>query len=302
MNFIKEVVASDDEEVFKLVLSWTAGLVTNLKSINKTALVLQSLPGTGKNTFTEFLRFVLGQHCIYEATGVGSIAQKHNSIIQGKRLIVVNELSSTRAEFHSQFDKIKSYITDKTVIIEPKNVNQYSIENIGNYIYMTNHKDSMVIEQGDRRYHCIEVSTKYINHWDYFGLLREKCFNQATADAFYTFLLDYKAEPLYKIVETQLRKDMMQLSKPSTLKFIDEFVDHPEEFFVNDEEYHEQAGKELFKKSRRIQASEFFSKYVRWCKESNEKPISQTKFGLIVKEMSKIIIKEGRYYKLVKTS
>ena len=100
LNFIKEVICSNEEKTYKKVLSWIAGLVTNLKSINKCALVLQSEPGCGKNTLTEFLSFVLGQHCIYETQGIASIAQKFNAVIQGKRLIVVNELSSTKTEFH----------------------------------------------------------------------------------------------------------------------------------------------------------------------------------------------------------
>ena len=61
---------------------------------------------------------------------------------------------------------------------------------------MTNHQDSMVIEQGDRRYHCIKISDCHINDAVYFEYIRKQCFNQETADTFYTYLLEYQAEPL----------------------------------------------------------------------------------------------------------
>ena len=103
--------------------------------------------------------------------GVGNVVGKFNTILQGKRLICINEMSSTKDEFRSNFDKMKSYITDPTLIIEPKGINSYSVDNIRNFIMFSKHRDSVIVEQQDRRYAIFEMSTKYINNNDYFGFL-----------------------------------------------------------------------------------------------------------------------------------
>ena len=47
-----------------------------------------------------------------------------------------NEISSPKEEFKANFDKIKSYVTDPTMKIEPKGINPYTINNISNLYYL----------------------------------------------------------------------------------------------------------------------------------------------------------------------
>lgn len=276
--YIFEVICSNKEIVYKRVISWLAGLFTNLRSINKTALLLQSSPGCGKNTLTDFLCEVVGKQNQLEVTGIGSITQRFNSELYGKRLVVINEMSSIPAEFHSQFDKLKTFITDDRITVEPKGIEMYTIDNIGNYILMTNHKDAMSLEQGDRRYECIEVSDARVKDVAYWTNLRSKCFNnQEVADAFYTYLLDFEAESLFKILKSELRSDIQQASKFNTLKFLEAFIDNPQEL-----------------KTRPMTPTVLYNKYIVWCSENGEKkPVNSCRFGLKLKESPKLIQKDG---------
>ena len=103
--------------------------------------------GAGKNTLTDFLiNHVIGSYSSGKAAGLESLTQKHNTILQAKKLIVINECSATRDSFKSSFDKIKSMITDNNIIVEPKGIDSYQIKNLANFIILTNHLYSLYLE------------------------------------------------------------------------------------------------------------------------------------------------------------
>ncbi len=264
-QFIFDSWASGDEHIYKYIISWFAGLVQNLKGINRVALAMVSAEGCGKNTLTDFLKFIIKSRSIAEVVGIQSITQKHNMIIQNKRLVVVNEMSSTREEFRSNFDKIKNYITDQVIKIEPKGIDSYDIHNIGNYILFTNHADSIIISNTDRRYAAIEMSDIHVNDVDYFTELRSKCFNQQVANAFFTYLLDFKMVKLADIPETNIRKSLQTLSQSTPMKFLDAVVEE-----------------QIYKPNTLIPAAELYARFTRWCEANGEKSVSNTKFGLVV--------------------
>lgn len=267
IDLVKVMWADNDEVSFKYIMSWLAGLF-DTSGINKKSLVMISPQGCGKGTLVEFMELLLRKANVYNTVGISSIAQKHNTAIQGKRLIVVNEMSSTRDEFKSNFDKIKSYITDHSISIEPKGVNPYSIDNIGNYLLFTNHVDSVYIEKSDRRYGIFEMGKKYMKDTNQFRKIREMCFNQDVADAFYTYLLDFDKADLNIIPETKLRKEMIELSLPSGLKFLKSYVEDEDN-------------------EREVKASIIYEKYTYWCSKNGERALSSTKFGLQIRDKIK---------------
>ena len=266
-TFLFEVWANNDQTVYNYIISWFAGLFTNLKGINMVALAMVASQGTGKGFFLQFLKYLLRGANVCESQGVGSITQKHNTAIQNKRLVVINEMSSTRDEFKSNFDKIKTYISDPVVQLEPKGVDPFQINNIGNYILFTNHRDAIIIEESDRRYAVFEMSSIHINDTAYFANLADKCFNQEVANAFYTYLLDFPAVNIRVIPDTDLRREMMTISKSTPLKFLDAIR---EEQLVQDD-------------ITEVFANELYQKYADWCKNSGERSITSTKFGLVIK-------------------
>jgi hypothetical protein len=265
-SFILETWANNNEEYYNYIISWFAGLVCNLGSINKVALDMISGQGTGKGTLIEFMGWVLREVNIVSTTGIQSITGRFNTILQGKRLVNINEMSATKEEFKSNFDKIKSYITDPKVMIEPKGVNPYSIKNISNFVLFTNHRDAIIVEETDRRYAIFEMSSAHMNDNEYFGRIRRECFNQDVANEFYTYLLDFPAVPLNQIPDTELRREMMNMSKPNTLKFLDAVRED-----------------NLYDGAEEVSATNLYDRYKQWCSDNGERTVvSSTKFGSIV--------------------
>ncbi len=295
IDFLLNVFCDGDKKLLRYVLTWFSNLVST-QDINKIALVIISeQQGTGKGTFLEFMAKILGSHCFKAVTGIGPITQKHNDVIVGMRLIVMNEAASTRDEFRSNFDKMKPNITDPILDIEPKGFGHYDAKNLGNYIIVSNHRDSVVIENNDRRYQVLECSDIYANNTEYFTRIRKILQlrkgdedKMEAANSFYTYLMNYKDKlDLFEIIDTPLRQEMKERSLPNTVKFIKEYKERLDSLESD-------LGMEpLFN----IRAMELYKKYEDWARNCNEKVATNTKFGMDIRNYTKKILKkDGTYY------
>jgi hypothetical protein len=296
LDLLLNVYCAGDKEMLRYILTWFSNIVST-SGINKIALVLiGTKQGGGKGTFLEFMEKILGKHCYKAISGIGQVTQKHNTCVEGRRLIVMNEAASTREEFRSNFDKLKSIITDPTIEIEPKGLASYEAKNLGNYIIVSNHEDSVVIESSDRRYQVLNCSDIYINNTEYFGRVRKILQLDSpakdAANSFYTYLMNYKDKvDLFKIIDTELRQEMKNRSLPSSVRFIkehQEFLDRLE-LDIGTENLYE------------VRAVDLYKKYENWAKDYNEKVLTNTKFGTDIKDyITKISKKDGIYYRFNK--
>ena len=292
-TMIFETWAGGDVDSYNYIISWFKGLLVN--DINRVALVLISEQGTGKGWLCGFLRYIINNSNIAECCGIENVIQKHNTYIQNKRLVIVNEMASTKDEFRSNFDKIKPLITDLYLRIEPKGVNSYTIDNIGNYILCSNHLDSISLEESDRRYAIFEVSPKYKQNKQYFVNLTNECYNQDTANAFYSYLLDFDSVNINDIPNSPARQFLINLSKHNSLKFLDALTEEPLTEFNPDTAEMEQI--------KEIKSIDLYECYRTWCTQNGERNIvTNTKFGLMIRgRLEKKRMNHGCVYILPRT-
>ncbi len=154
-------------------------------------------------------------------------------------------------------------------------------------VFITNHKNSFVLEKGDRRYVFLQISESRIGDFAFWADLRNKCFNKATADAFYTYLCRLGADMLVElrhIPNTELKQEMLEISKPNIWKFIDWY----------------QSDDNLLFKGEPVRPSELYYTYDSWCKRNNEKPTQSHKFySELLNDTSRIekkVIQKSSYY------
>lgn len=274
LSYIREILANNDTVLFEYILKWLACLVKYPSGPIKAALVIVGKQGIGKNTLTDFLSdFIIGNHVVCEVVGVEPIVQKHNQIVQGKRLYIINEMCSSSGEFNNNFNRLKEHVTGKTIAIEPKGHEVYPINNISCSIMFSNFKNSVHVEDSDRRYCCISPSDKMRGNTEYFGKLRSKCFNQDFGDVFYTYLMDMKVNvvDIQKPPTSSLKDEMTELSKPSCDKFLDAMKS---EYKYKVENAEPDAVVE-----DKVRAADFYNHYRKWCSDNGENAVSNTKFG-----------------------
>lgn len=229
---IKEVLANGDEYIYRYILSWMCKIIQTPDKPTDIFLLLHGKQGSGKTLMAQFLiDYVFGWKLSGTSKGgISSLVGKFNSSVQGKLFICCNELTSidtTKNSFNASFDQLKSLITDRTIQVEPKGIDSYTIQNYCNFMGTTNHIYTTKIEQGDRRYACFTVSDKFIGNREYFNQLINECFNQDCGDMFYTYLKNYpnnQKVDILNIPMTDIRKSMINSSKHNVDNFMNDVV------------------------------------------------------------------------------
>jgi len=116
------------------------------------SFMLQSVEGIGKTAFRELLQHALGDMYVYQpkAPELISSGSKFNAWMRGKLMIVVDEIKID--ERRELIEILKPMITDAQVEIQSKGVDQDMEDNPANWLFFSNYKDAVPINQNGRRY------------------------------------------------------------------------------------------------------------------------------------------------------
>ena len=190
LDFIKHIIASDDEQVNKYILAWIANIIQHPTVKSNVSLVLISeVQGTGKTFFVNMLGSMFGDS--FKLMGHNStLTNKFNSGYQNKLLVGVEEV----VYMHNKSDQslLKFLITSDTIDIESKG---YDVEekqpNYMRFIFTANNLRSIHIEPTDRRFQVLEVSTDKTNNMAYFGDLDRSWYAGHEREAFFWYMKNY---------------------------------------------------------------------------------------------------------------
>ena len=94
LQHIKEVIANNNEEVYKYILVWIASILQKPNFKAGTALVILGNQGTGKNVFTNVICKLMARYANENVTSIESVVGKFNAVLENKKLLVLNELQS----------------------------------------------------------------------------------------------------------------------------------------------------------------------------------------------------------------
>ena len=232
MNHIKHVWCKGDERNYKYTLSWFAKIIKNPLGRCGTALVVKGAEGTGKNTITDVICEILSGYSIPNVSRIESIVGRFNSAIENKKLIVCNEMSSTEMNSINIFDRLKAMITEPTIDIEVKGIDVRTVQNVSNYIFLSNNFNPIKITSGDRRYHVITPSDKYKGNRKYFNELysdmmdEQGNYRKEFIEALVYYFMNYDdVVDLRDIPETEERIELQQVNKGAIECFVEEFCD-----------------------------------------------------------------------------
>ena len=196
MWFLKNVICWDDkatdeqnEEQFDWFIKWLAFMWKYPYIKTGKALVLFSDPGSGKGTLNDFLiDFVFGIDNSCDNLQWSDIMGHKTWCLLGKKFCSVNELPDSKANFMPNQEKFKSLVTDKKMFINKMHADLISVTNNLEFLLMTNNKNTLSIENKDRRYAMFTVSEKHLDDRKYFSKLRKQIMNQEVGDEFVSYL------------------------------------------------------------------------------------------------------------------
>ena len=161
------VFAISDPVEQTILLDWLTYVYQNPGKRVCWALLLQGAQGTGKSFFATMMQQLMG-------SGVTNldptaIEGRFTGWAHGSRLIVMEEIRISGTSKYTILDKMKPFVTNPTVQIEEKGRDHRTVPNFSSYLLLTNHKDSIPILEGDRRY-CVIYGTIQSEHQLYAAL------------------------------------------------------------------------------------------------------------------------------------
>jgi hypothetical protein len=133
------------------------------------ALLLQGTQGTGKSYLGNVMQLCLGEHNISMPSNE-DIHEPYTGWQKNCSLVIVEEIMARgRLEL---MNKLKPKITQPTCTIREMYKPAYSMPNRFNFFMLTNHEDSIIIDDKDRRY-CVLFSPAQPRAKEYYEALWE---------------------------------------------------------------------------------------------------------------------------------
>jgi hypothetical protein len=279
-NHILNVLCGGNQVQYEYMQDWISMLMQNPIAKIGTAPVINAKPGVGKNkAFSDIIDELLDGYST-TITNLDDVIGTFNAIVENKKLIIGNELSSYDANKFLNRQPLKARITDTKMVINDKNIKKRSdVDDYSNYMFISNNNDSIKVDDSDRRYVFIDAVNTYapmlhgkINplHAPYFDAL----FAEIHAPGFYNQLYTYymtrdisRFEPS-KIPAGTARTEALEFSKSAIECFIERYVAGFQEGFPCDT------------------ATENFND---WAPRNGFNKMTATKFGLKIKEFCDIV-------------
>jgi hypothetical protein len=218
-------------------------------------LLIQGKQGGGKtNAFTDILSHLLGEYALPNITDPTNIIGHFNSMIEDKKLIVLNELiSSDDSTAHIDYNNFKSPISDRTIDITSKGKDTREVQNILNIIITTNYINALRFSGDDRRICPITTNNDYARlpdddpefearetqRSDYFEPLFDAIAEKDFYPTLYTYFMNYDTAGYNarKFPITQARADIIESNKSAIEVFVETYIHEFDAGFITDRAY-----------------------------------------------------------------
>lgn len=274
-----DVMTNHDRKSSSYFLKWLAHIVQYPGLLSETGIVIHGVQGAGKNILIEMIGEMLGHHkhgtenaLFYDtAKPDRDLFGKHSVGRCNKILVCINEAKGK--DTYGNMNELKDAITSTTMIVEPKGIDGFSMRNFNRFIFTTNNKNSVPIEEGDRRYVLIVCSKEKKGQKKYFIEFKKYSENLTNQKAVFEYLksiditgFDFEKErPISK-----LYKQIQSLNIPNYIHFFIHFVEN-----WNDE------------KDFKYTSSDFFQAYLEFLKAGNyeTEKVTHKKFNMFIEDM-----------------
>ncbi len=204
-------------------INWLAGILQTRQK-QQTAWVFKGKPGAGKGLMLDhILKPLFGSKQAIKVEDA-QLNNDFNPWLQNALLIAFNEVAHDNNTRNSINSKVKAIITDSEVIINEKNIRNYTITNYVNCLFFSNEEVPVFIEQGDRRFNVV-VTGGNLREKDWFnnpdGFIQKL---EEEVPYFAQFLMNWDYDKIAAM--TCIENDDKQLMVGAAMNKFEEFALH----------------------------------------------------------------------------
>ncbi len=211
-----------DFDVYRWVMGWLAHAIQKVHETPTTAIVLSGPQGSGKNRFVELFSQILGQDYTLMCTSSEQLVGNFNAQLQDKLLVFANE--AFFAGNKKEANTLKSLVTDRTIVIEPKGVDRFTAKKHFRLIIASNEEHVVRLDVDDRRFCVLNVDAEeHNNDREYFADLTDAWEKRGEREMFLKELMDYNLSDWNegKIPETEARQEQRRRTLPNEVSEIE---------------------------------------------------------------------------------
>lgn len=135
-----------------LLLDYFAYQVQNPGVKIRWATLLQGAEGCGKTLWSDVMRAALGPRHVTSVDANALLTGGYNEWATGAQLVVMEEVRVAGHNRYEVMNKLKPCISNDFITITQRYRDTRQVPNNTNYLLLTNHHDSLALQDGDRRY------------------------------------------------------------------------------------------------------------------------------------------------------
>ena len=219
------ILCNREKEVSDYLTKWIAQMI-QFPEIKTVCPTLISKQGAGKNTIINGLRKVMGTDKVVETTRPSrDVWGSFNGMMVSSFLVNLDELSKKEQE--DADGQIKGLITNPTLWINQKGVNQFPILSYHRFIITTNNEDPVKTSEDDRRNFIIRSSDELIGNKEYFDNLYALLDDVNVLRTIYDY---FKSVPdmenfhKIKLPKTEYHKELVVSNRPVPDLWLEDFT------------------------------------------------------------------------------
>ena len=202
-DFLFRIICNSNNDDFEYLLKWISKIIANPGTKSEVGLALLGKQGTGKSTLFEIMIRIIGYLYCYATSENEDINGKFNGYLSKTILCFFDEAKISE----EGYNKIKTWITQPSINIQQKGVNQIFKKNFTNFMLATNKTKFIPLEKRDRRWFVLEVSDAERGKEKYWNELYKNIDNEIEGFVNYLYELDVKRleePPLNEAKELQI--------------------------------------------------------------------------------------------------
>ena len=277
-----KILCGNDNNVYEYLIKWVAQMI-QFPATKTICPTLISKQGGGKGTFNKLIEKMVGKHKFLETTTPSrDVWGNFNGVMMNAFFINLNELSkkdTTEAD-----GQIKSLITDNTMTINNKGVNQHKINSYHRFIITTNKENPIATSQDDRRNLIIRSSDELVGKKEYFITLYKYLEDNDVIRTCYDYFKSIGGMDKFNSLPlpiTEYQTNLKKLDKSVPEQFIEAFV-----------------MSNLDKNEIELTGKEFYEQFSKWADENNvQYDTNPLKLGVKMSLLKIDGIKKGRHTK-----
>ena len=152
MAHIEHIIENKRERA--IIINYLSYCVQNPGEKLPWGIILQGVPGDGKSFFSEMMRSVLGLNNV-RVMNAQTLESNFTGWSAGQCMTFIEELKLDNFKKYEITNKIKPFISNPTVEQVKKGRDPITVPNTTNYFAFSNYKDSIPIDDNDRRWAII---------------------------------------------------------------------------------------------------------------------------------------------------